>query len=142
MGAGLIWSVRVIFSAILGKEAMGFGDVTLLAMIGTYLGWQAPIYIFFVAPCIGLVFGLVQLALGFGREIPYGPFLCLATAIVMVAWRWFWSTFIEYFQPWGGIPISPILLLLFFFVGVGCLLGLPIQAYRSYRHRKMGAVSP
>jgi leader peptidase (prepilin peptidase) / N-methyltransferase len=136
MGAALIWSVRLIFSAILGKEAMGFGDVTLMAMIGAYMGWQAPIYIFFVAPCIGLVFGLIQLALGFGREIPYGPFLCLATLIVMVFWRWFWDMFISYFQPLAGVGVSPILLILLFFLIVGCLLGLPIQAYRSYHHRK------
>ena len=136
MGAALIWSVRVIFSAILGKEAMGFGDVTLLAMIGTYLGWQAPIFIFFLAPCIGLVFGLVQLALGFGREIPYGPFLCLATLIVVIAWRWFWEKLIDVFRPdFLGYPISAILVALIFIAAAGCLVAVPCQLVRSMRQR-------
>ena len=135
MGGALIWSVRVIFTAILGKEAMGFGDVTLLAMIGAYLGWQAPIFIFFVAPCIGLVFGLVQLALGFGREIPYGPFLCLATVIVIVAWRWFWEASLVYFQPLQILPIPLILIIFLILVAVGCLAALPFHLYRSHQHR-------
>ena len=33
-GGGLIWIVRIIGSAVLRREAMGFGDVTLMAMIG------------------------------------------------------------------------------------------------------------
>ncbi|HWB14252.1 MAG TPA: A24 family peptidase [Pirellulales bacterium] len=136
MGGGLIWSVRLIFAAILGKEAMGFGDVTLLAMIGTYMGWQAPIFIFFVAPCVGLVFGGAQWALGMGREIPYGPFLCLATVAVIIAWRWFWGMFMDYFQPVANMPVSPILMLLSLFVVVGCLFGAVKLAYRSYQHRK------
>jgi leader peptidase (prepilin peptidase)/N-methyltransferase len=134
MGGAMIWSVRVIFSAILGKEAMGFGDVTLMAMIGAYLGWQAPVFIFFVAPCIGLVFGLAQLALGFGREIPYGPFLCLATLIVIVAWTWFWDMFLEnWFQPWPGLGwnVPPILLVLAFCVLVGWLIAIPVYVARS-----------
>jgi leader peptidase (prepilin peptidase) / N-methyltransferase len=135
MGGALIWSVRVIFSTILGKEAMGFGDVTLMAMIGAYLGWQAPIFIFFVAPCIGLVFGLTQLVLGLGREIPYGPFLCLATVIVLVAWQWFWEQFIDLFQPVGQLPVMPILLALIVAVTAGCLVAAACQIYRMLRHR-------
>ncbi|MCX7426655.1 MAG: prepilin peptidase, partial [Planctomycetia bacterium] len=47
---GLVWAVRIIGSAVLRREAMGFGDVTLMAMIGAFLGWQASILIFFLAP--------------------------------------------------------------------------------------------
>ncbi len=89
IGGGMIWMVRLIGALIFRREAMGFGDVTLMAMIGTFLGWQACVIIFFVAPCFGLVIGLTQLALGRGREIPYGPFLCLATVVVIAGWRWF-----------------------------------------------------
>ena len=39
-GGGLVWLVRLIGGAALGREAMGFGDVTLMAMIGAFLGWQ------------------------------------------------------------------------------------------------------
>ena len=92
-GGGLIWLVRIIGAAALGREAMGFGDVTLMAMIGAFLGWQPCLVIFFLAPVAGLVVGVLRLILFRDREIPYGPFLCLATLFVIVRWNaiWDWS---------------------------------------------------
>jgi prepilin signal peptidase PulO-like enzyme (type II secretory pathway) len=87
---GLIWAVRIIGHATLGREAMGFGDVTLMAMIGTFLGWQACLIVFFLAPFAGLVIALLNLLLRHDREIPYGPFLCLATMVVLVRWASIW----------------------------------------------------
>ena len=75
---GLVWAVRIIGAIVLRREAMGFGDVTLMAMIGAFLGWQPCLVIFFLAPFAGLVVGVLRLILFRDREIPYGPFLCLA----------------------------------------------------------------
>ncbi|HEX5472611.1 MAG TPA: A24 family peptidase, partial [Lacipirellulaceae bacterium] len=72
---GIVWAVRIIGSAALGKEAMGFGDVTLMMMIGTFLGWQASLITFFVSPFAALVVGLIQFAMRRGDVIPFGPFL-------------------------------------------------------------------
>ena len=88
---GLVWAVRIIGTAVLRREAMGFGDVTLMAMIGAFLGWQASILIFFLAPLAALAVGLFILILFRDREIPYGPFLCLATLLVLVRWSSFWD---------------------------------------------------
>ncbi len=90
---GLVWAVRIIGTAVLKREAMGFGDVTLMAMIGAFLGWQTALIIFFLAPFPALVIGLVQLVLIRDSEIPYGPFLCLATVGAVVYWVpiWDWS---------------------------------------------------
>jgi prepilin signal peptidase PulO-like enzyme (type II secretory pathway) len=87
---GLIWAVRIIGRAVLGREAMGFGDVTLMAMIGTFLGWQACLIVFFLAPFAGLVIGLVNLLVRHDKEIPYGPFLCLAALVVILRWAVIW----------------------------------------------------
>ncbi|HBT77685.1 MAG TPA: hypothetical protein DEB39_12360, partial [Planctomycetaceae bacterium] len=38
VGGGLVWSVRLIAGRVLRREAMGFGDVTFMAMIGAFLG--------------------------------------------------------------------------------------------------------
>ena len=70
---------------------MGFGDVTLMAMIGAFLGWQACLIVFFLAPLAGLVLGLVQLILRRGKHIPYGPFLCLAALATIVGWATIWN---------------------------------------------------
>jgi prepilin signal peptidase PulO-like enzyme (type II secretory pathway) len=91
VSGGIVWAVRLIGTAALKREAMGFGDVTLMMMIGTFLGWQACLIIFFLAPFAGLAIGLLQFVFRRGDVIPYGPFLCLATAVVVVAWAPIWQ---------------------------------------------------
>ena len=93
MAAGglLIWTIRIIGTNVLGREAMGFGDVTLMAMIGTFLGWQSCLVIFFLAPFYALGIGLLRLILHAEREIPYGPFLCLAALTLLVRWNAVWG---------------------------------------------------
>ena len=77
---------------------MGFGDVTLLAMIGAFLGWQATVVVFFLAPLAGAVVGLGRLLLRGDKEIPYGPFLCLAAAVTVLAWPQLWDLGYPYFS--------------------------------------------
>lgn len=81
VGASLIWAVRLVGGMALGVEAMGFGDVILMGMIGAFIGWQGSIVVFFVAPFFGLVFGIFRRFSNTAPEIPYGPFLCLATVV-------------------------------------------------------------
>jgi leader peptidase (prepilin peptidase) / N-methyltransferase len=90
---GLVWAVRLIGTAALRREAMGFGDVTLMMMIGTFLGWQACLIAFFLAPFAGLLAGITQFVFRRDDVIPYGPFLCLGSAIVVVDWAaiWMWG---------------------------------------------------
>jgi leader peptidase (prepilin peptidase) / N-methyltransferase len=97
VAGGLVWTIRIIGSAVLKREAMGFGDVTLLAMIGAFLGWQAALIIFFMAPLAGLVVGLLRLIISRDHEIPYGPFLCLAAATAIVTWGRLWDWASEIF---------------------------------------------
>ena len=90
-GGGLVWAVRVIGGWALDKEAMGFGDVTLMAMLGTFLGWQMCLIVFFLAPFAALLVGLVQLVIYRDNVVPYGPFLCLATLAAMLNWGPLWE---------------------------------------------------
>jgi prepilin signal peptidase PulO-like enzyme (type II secretory pathway) len=90
VAAGLVWGVREGASRAMGREAMGFGDVTLMAMIGAWLGWQPSILVFFMATFLGLAHGLLGLILHRDNELPYGPSLCLAAVLVVVVWRPLW----------------------------------------------------
>ncbi len=98
IGGGLVWLVRILASAVLHREAMGFGDVTLLAMIGAFLGWQAAIIVFFLAPLAAVLVGLGRLLLRGEKEIPFGPFLCLAAAATVLAWPAIWDAGYPYFS--------------------------------------------
>lgn len=98
---GIVWLVRIIGQATLQREAMGFGDVTLMAMIGAFLGWQAGLMVFFIAPFFGLAFGIVQAVIAREWEIPYGPFLCLGTLAVLIRWPVLWDGVRDVFGvPW------------------------------------------
>jgi len=80
-GFGLFWVIRELGTAALKKEAMGFGDVKLMGMLGALLGWQAIIYITFFSALIGSVAGVSLIALqrkGIKSEIPFGPYIALA----------------------------------------------------------------
>ena len=116
-GGGIIWAVRIIGTAVLHREAMGFGDVTLMAMIGAFLGWQACLIIFFLAPFAGLLAGVFSLALHREPEIPYGPFLCLAAAFVLVWWAPVWLAAEIYFA-------MPLVLLSIIGIGLVLMAGL------------------
>ena len=120
MAAGmiLVWSIRLVAHYVLGIEAMGFGDVTLMGMIGAFLGWQAVLLIFFAAPFFGLVYGIIHWALGRGRAVPYGPFLCLAAVVVVIAWSPIWSATAEYFSFGIGIIGIALFVLLILFGGL------------------------
>ena len=72
------------------QEAMGFGDVTVMAMIGSFWGWQASLIIFFLAPFAAVVIAVAQWLLTRRTAIAFGPYLCLGTLIVMLAWPTIW----------------------------------------------------
>jgi leader peptidase (prepilin peptidase) / N-methyltransferase len=103
---GLVWAFRVVGGAVLGREAMGFGDVTLMAMLGAFLGWQPCMIVFFLAPLAALLVGVVRLLLLRDREIPYGPFLCLAALFVVVRWETVWSHSKHVFALGWLVPVA------------------------------------
>jgi len=51
--AAVLWVVRLIFSVIYGREAMGFGDVMLIAAIAINLGWNATLWTFVFLSVVG-----------------------------------------------------------------------------------------
>ena len=87
VGGGVVWAVRLFGSLGFGKEAMGLGDVHLMAAVGACLGWVDSVLAFFGAAFVGILFTLYSLSLsrGVGRAMPYGPSLAIATVLVMLA---------------------------------------------------------
>lgn len=80
-GGGSIYIMGILGELIFRREAMGGGDVKLMAMIGAFLGWKLALVTFFVAPIFGAAVGVI-LRLKDGREIiPYGPYLSLAALV-------------------------------------------------------------
>ncbi|MGB2705822.1 MAG: prepilin peptidase [Candidatus Omnitrophota bacterium] len=82
-GGGSIYLLGYMGEFIFKREAMGGGDVKLLAMIGAFLGWKLTLFTFFLAPFFGSLVGIVQ-KIKEGRDIiPYGPYLSIAAVVSM-----------------------------------------------------------
>lgn len=82
-GGGAIYIMGLVGGAIFKKEAMGGGDVKLMAAIGAFLGWKLVILSFFIAPFFGVIFGVIMKFKEKKDVIPYGPFLSLGAVIAI-----------------------------------------------------------
>jgi len=73
---------------VIPREAMGFGDVKLLAAIGAFLGWQATVFSIFLSSFAGSIVGLTLIVLGkknLQGRIPYGPYIALGALVWLFA---------------------------------------------------------
>lgn len=117
-GGAVVWSVRIVGQVALGKEAMGFGDVTLMSMIGAYMGWQACVMIFFMAPLAALLFALAQTLMSGRRDIPFGPYLCAATLFCIVAWPLVWFGYAKPIFALGGMLLAALAIIMVLMLGL------------------------
>jgi leader peptidase (prepilin peptidase)/N-methyltransferase len=87
LGAGALWLIRAVASAVFRREAMGEGDIFLLAAMGANLTPAQLIVAFFVAVAVGSVVGVTLMALrlrGRHDEVPFGPMLVTGTFIALL----------------------------------------------------------
>lgn len=86
VGGAVVWAVRIVGTLAFGAEAMGLGDVHLLAAVGAALGWVDPVLAFAAAPLFALSWAAVQaLARGpTGMAMPFGPHLAAAAIAVFL----------------------------------------------------------
>lgn len=84
VGGGLVYLFAVVGSLMFGREALGLGDVKLMAMVGAFLGWKVAVFSFFLAPFFGLVYGIPLLLMKGQHLMPFGPFLSSAAVLVTI----------------------------------------------------------
>ena len=85
VGGGLLYGTGLIGDFVFRKESMGGGDVKLLAMAGSILGWKLVALTFFIAPVFALIPGLFVLLMRRSHVIPYGPFLSIGLLVSLFA---------------------------------------------------------
>ena len=78
-------------STVIPREAMGMGDVHLLGMIGAFFGWTGVFFSLFAASVFAIIAAVIG-RIGFGKQLPFGPFLAMgALAWLCGAWKlWAW----------------------------------------------------
>ena len=119
VGGGVLWIIGWLGSRAYGTEAMGFGDVKLLAAGGGFVGPGGALAALMVAAALASVAGLANMlrfywlvrsrahsrgrrvSIGYsikiariaGRYLPFGPYLALGIGIVLLYWNHVTSAF-------------------------------------------------
>ncbi len=88
VGFTLLWFVAWVGEKAFKKEAMGGGDIKMMAMIGTFLGIQGVFLSLFLGSLLGaVIFGPISYKTG--KLVPFGIFLAVgAGATYLSGERW------------------------------------------------------
>ena len=100
LGGGILYFMAVIGERIFKKEAMGGGDVKLLAAVGAFLGWKGVLFTLFAGSVGGSIVGLgVKWTLK-KETIPFGPYLALGAILYMfygeAILSWYFKSVLQY----------------------------------------------
>ena len=88
VGGGILWLIAEVWLRLRGVEAMGFGDVKMLAMIGAFLGIKMVLLTFVLSSLLGGLIGMIVIASRRGSlatAVPFGTMLAVAAFIASVA---------------------------------------------------------
>ena len=91
VSGGLIWSIRIVGGLMMGQQAMGFGDVTLMAMVGAFIGWQASLAAFVYGIMIAMLAVILMLVIIRESHIAFGPYLSMGTVAAVYNWHGVWT---------------------------------------------------
>jgi leader peptidase (prepilin peptidase)/N-methyltransferase len=84
VGAGVIWALGVVGRVLFRKEAMGFGDVKLMAFVGGFLGWKLALLAIVLGALVGAIIGLLMLLRTRDTRLPFGPYLSIGAFLAML----------------------------------------------------------
>lgn len=88
LGAGVLLAVWAAWYLVRHEEGMGLGDVKMLAVIGSFLGWRGVLVALFFAALSGATVGLALMARGSAgarSKLPFGAFLALGGLVALFA---------------------------------------------------------
>lgn len=95
LGYGLLWGIAWLFKKCTSQDGIGEGDMELLAMIGSFIGFKGVWFSVMSGSIIGLITGSLYLCLA-GKHsktpIPFGPSLALGAVIFL-----FFEPYVTYY---------------------------------------------
>jgi leader peptidase (prepilin peptidase)/N-methyltransferase len=87
IGAGGFLALATFYKSVRNLEALGMGDVKLMAMVGAFLGWRPTLLVVFMGSFLGLGYGvflMIKNRTGGKTKLPFGVFLGLAALITLL----------------------------------------------------------
>jgi leader peptidase (prepilin peptidase)/N-methyltransferase len=87
LGGGLLWGIAEAWFRLRKVEAMGFGDVKMLAMVGAWLGVKMVLVTFVLSSMLGGLIGAVLIGArraDMATRVPFGTMLAVAALVASV----------------------------------------------------------
>jgi leader peptidase (prepilin peptidase) / N-methyltransferase len=83
-GVGYLGFVFIATSIVLKKQAMGYGDLIFIGLLGAWLGPVKVFYTIFIGAFLGIIYFTYKLYLQKVeiKELPFGTFLGIASIII------------------------------------------------------------
>jgi leader peptidase (prepilin peptidase)/N-methyltransferase len=92
VGFGILWLVGTAGTWAFKEEAMGGGDIKMMAMVGAFVGWQGVLLTIFLGALAGTAIFLPLSLLGRKKLVPFGVFLAIGAGVTylvgpaLIAW--------------------------------------------------------
>jgi leader peptidase (prepilin peptidase) / N-methyltransferase len=84
--AAPMWAIGVFYQLIRKREGLGFGDVKLIMLMGSFLGFESGLLALLIGAVSGSVLGIAYILITrqstSSYQLPFGSFLCVGAAIV------------------------------------------------------------
>jgi leader peptidase (prepilin peptidase)/N-methyltransferase len=93
-GFAILWGVGALGTRIFKEEAMGGGDIKMMAMVGAFVGWQGVLLTIFLGALLGTLVFVPLSLLDRKRLVPFGIFLSVGAAVTWLAG----SSIIEWYR--------------------------------------------
>ncbi|HEV8599532.1 MAG TPA: prepilin peptidase [Gemmatimonadales bacterium] len=84
VGFAILWLVGLVGKRVFKEEAMGGGDIKMMAMVGAFLGWQGVLLTIFLGALAGSAIFLPLALVGRKKLVPFGVFLALGAAVTFL----------------------------------------------------------
>ncbi len=85
-GGGSLVVIAVVGKWIFKKDAMGGGDIKIMAGVGTFIGWEKVLFAIFLASLIGSIVGISLIVfkkISKKEAIAFGPYLAVSSLLVL-----------------------------------------------------------
>ena len=89
--------VSEFYSKVRKKEALGGGDIKIMAAIGAFSGWMGVLAITFLASVFALII-LVMVKHDPEKHFPFGPFLVSASLFYLIGGRFLENLYMKFFD--------------------------------------------
>jgi leader peptidase (prepilin peptidase)/N-methyltransferase len=87
-GGGSLWLMGFMWEKLRGIEAMGFGDVKMMLMVGAFLGWRLTILTILLGALTGSIAGIMVMVRRGSRNLqmmlPFGIFLGIGSIVSLL----------------------------------------------------------